>query len=79
MFEKFISMVRPGYSWTHEMTSIQIFQKIVDDNIHQFQKYQLDEKDILCIKVIHLALLLFQRLLLSGDHLRPPGWCHCFP
>ena len=51
MFEKFISMVRPGYSWTHEMASIQIFQKIVDDNIEQFQKYKLDEKDITFIKV----------------------------
>ena len=33
------------------MATIQIFQKIVDDNIEQFQKYQLDEKDITFIKV----------------------------
>ena len=51
MFEKFISVVRPGYYWTHEMASIQILQRIVDDNIQQFQKYRLDEKDITFIKV----------------------------
>ena len=43
------------------MASIQIFQKIVDDNIQQFQKYQLDEKDILFIKVTSPGITLVSK------------------
>ena len=51
MFEKFIHMVRPGSSWTHEMASIQIFQRIYEEHKGVFQKYGLDEQDITFIKV----------------------------
>ena len=51
MFEKFIHMVRPGSSWTHEMASIQIFQQIYEKHKGVFQKYGLDEQDITFIKV----------------------------
>merc|ERR1719320_1110901 len=52
MFEKFIHMVRPGSSWTHEMASIQIFQRIYEEHKSVFQKYGLDEQDITFIKEI---------------------------
>lgn len=51
MFEKFIHMARPGSTWTHEMASIQIFQRIYEEHMGVFQKYGLDEQDITFVKV----------------------------
>ena len=51
MFEKFIRVVRPDCPWTQEEASIQILQKIVDEQRDMFQKYELDEQDITFIKV----------------------------
>ena len=79
MFEKFISMVRPGYSWTHEMASIQIFQKIVDDNIEQFQKYQLDEKDITFIKVTSSFIILVSKTIIVRRSSTAPWMVPLFP
>jgi len=52
MFEKFISVVRPGSPWTHETASIEIFQRIVDEQSDMFRKYGLNEQDITFIKEI---------------------------
>ena len=51
MFEKFIRVVRPECTWSHEEASIQILQKIVDEQKDVFRKYGLDEQDITFIKV----------------------------
>ena len=55
MFEKFISVVRPGSPWTHETASIEIFQRIVDEQSDMFRKYGLNEQDITFIKVPSLT------------------------
>jgi len=52
MFEKFISVVRPGSPWTHETASIEIFQRIVDEQSDMFIKYGLNEQDITFIKEV---------------------------
>ena len=52
MFEKFIRKVRPEVSWSHETASIAIFQRIVDKLGDVFQRYGLDDDDILFIKEI---------------------------
>ena len=61
------------------MASIQIFQKIVDDNIHQFQKYQLDEKDILCIKVTSLGITLVSKTIVIRRSSTAPWMVPLFP
>ena len=61
------------------MASIQIFQMIVEDNIHQFQKYQLDEKDILFIKVTSLGITLVSKTIVIRRSSTAPWMVPLFP
>lgn len=52
LWESFVREARPDCDWTHEKTSIEILQHLIDDNNLgvEFGKYGLDDNDITFIK-----------------------------